>query len=1166
MESADRDAQLTLLGTRLKTRRQERGLAVRALASTVSITPAYLWMLEAGVNPKTGRPSRPSVDLLERLALELDLPPSELFAMAGYPGSLTLLPNPADSPMALAAPGDGHKTVSSAAQRAARGREPSQRLRQADGHRSLHGLEPLSPSVLDQQGPPFDDGLFPQPDPFIGRDGDLAWLLGRLRGGQATAITALGGMGGIGKTALAARAVHLVRQEGRFHDGIAVVLCQGLTDPSEVLREVLARFDPWRRQPDAADLARLTDWARHLLEDKEVLVVLDNVEPDLPLTGVTTPLRAAGAVLLLTARHALPRAAIPVDASRQLGLLAPDEALDLFARSYGSRVVDLAPAAHVAVERITTALGRHTLAIKLAGAYAADVRRDLSVLADELEEPARAIGLPEGEAADAVKRVFAPSLASLPLDAQRLFVAVAAFATNKFGRKAVLALAKAMGSGTSETSVNVLVLRALVDASTNAEQGTNSDRERLRVHPLLRAVAFTEFARWPQDQLDTAHRAVAQYYTEAAQDGDDAGRAVDEMNIIGALEWAHSHAEDAMVAQICSGMQDFWRNRGHTTAGLHYLPWGIAAHEAHRDRPSVVPLVSAAGSAVDTLFWLLLSHGRALQLVGRLDEATLRFESGLALARESGERDKESAALALLGKAARERGQLIESEHLLRAALDAARAARDVAREGSVLRQLGQVARDRGRLREALQALRESLQIARSVQDRRGEAAVLTQLGRVLLQQGRPNDAEAHHRQALHINRDVHDRQGEGVALGELGRLAQQRGLLDHAQELYEEALAIAREVQDRRYEGRHLSRLGQVAQVRGQLNEAERLYEEACAIHQQVQDRRYEGVTLERLGQVAHRRGQLDEAERSFQQALAIAHEVQDRQHEATLYAQLGQGSQRRGRLDEAERYFQQALGLDREVQDRRAEGIDLSRLGRIAERHGRFEQAKLYYLEALEIHRKVQSRPSEAIVLAHLGQLAQQHQHLDEAEDYLQQALEIARAVHDRQGEGIDLALLGDLAFERGHVVEAEAAFQQSLEIHRSVQDRRNEGRDLVRLGTLAHLRGSRESASLNFEQALAIAREVQDRRGEGLALFHLATNTVAAGDLDAAERLYRESLAIARETHSDPDVAQRLNALGRFFVEQRGDRAAGRELLEEAAALVAALGLPKGREQMH
>ena len=97
---------------------------------------------------------------------------------------------------------------------------------------------------------------------------------------------------------------------------MAVVFCQGLSDPADVLRRVLIRFDPLRRAPEATDLPHLQDTAKTVLHNKQALVVLDNIEPELPIGSVTMPLYAAGVALLLTSRQALPLSAVPAEASR----------------------------------------------------------------------------------------------------------------------------------------------------------------------------------------------------------------------------------------------------------------------------------------------------------------------------------------------------------------------------------------------------------------------------------------------------------------------------------------------------------------------------------------------------------------------------------------------------------------------------------------------------------------------------------------------------------------------------------------------------------------------------------------------------------------------------------------------------------------------------------
>lgn len=139
-------------------------------------------------------------------------------------------------------------------------------------------------------GSPFDEGLLPLPEHFVGRVLEQEWLAQRLRSGNVTSIAALRGMGGIGKTTLAAVVVRQLRKEGDFPDGIAVLLCQDMPNAQEILRRILARFDPRRKQPEAIDAAGLLEVTRQLLGGKKVLVVLDNLEPGIAVEEIIHPL------------------------------------------------------------------------------------------------------------------------------------------------------------------------------------------------------------------------------------------------------------------------------------------------------------------------------------------------------------------------------------------------------------------------------------------------------------------------------------------------------------------------------------------------------------------------------------------------------------------------------------------------------------------------------------------------------------------------------------------------------------------------------------------------------------------------------------------------------------------------------------------------------------
>src|SRR5262249_10735586 len=142
----------------------------------------------------------------------------------------------------------------------------------------------VSEQDLVPQGVPYDEP--PNlPAHVVGRKSDLEWLLKRLGPGTEVGVTAITGLGGIGKSTLAYLAIQQLRKKRRFKGGIAIVPClgMGMSDPAEVVRRVLARFDPERRRPEESTLADLADVAHRLLDGKKTLIMLDNVEPSLPI-------------------------------------------------------------------------------------------------------------------------------------------------------------------------------------------------------------------------------------------------------------------------------------------------------------------------------------------------------------------------------------------------------------------------------------------------------------------------------------------------------------------------------------------------------------------------------------------------------------------------------------------------------------------------------------------------------------------------------------------------------------------------------------------------------------------------------------------------------------------------------------------------------------------
>jgi tetratricopeptide (TPR) repeat protein len=430
-----------------------------------------------------------------------------------------------------------------------------------------------------------------------------------------------------------------------------------------------------------------------------------------------------------------------------------------------------------------------------------------------------------------------------------------------------------------------LVLRYLVEASTKDDLPQGSDRERIRLHQLMRSFAATHFAQWPAQHRHNAHLNVAIYYAAYSQAMSARPLEEDEANITRALEWAHKQGLDILTALLCKGMHYFWRDRWRIQASLHYLPWGVAAAE---------------------------------KLVGSTNDQELRV---LPAALES------SYGFALLHI-----GKVHEAEQVFQNALTNLRKFKDRRVEGATFSYLGQLTQRKGQLDEAERYFQMALRIFREVQDHHGEGATLGLLGQLAHRRGQLDEAERYFQNALSILREEGDHQSEGTLLSALGRLADHRGQLDEAERYFQEALSISHVLKNRQSEGTILNFLGQVSMQRGQLEMAEEYTKQSLAIRLGVQDRRGESIVLSQLGQIALHRGQLKEAEEYIKQSLTIDREVEDRQSEAVALADLGRIAQARREFDQAEYYYQHALPLARETQDISAERKILSLLEDLA------------------------------------------------------------------------------------------------------------------------------------------------------------------------------------------------------------------------------------------
>ncbi|MGH3906701.1 MAG: BTAD domain-containing putative transcriptional regulator [Pseudonocardiaceae bacterium] len=329
---------------------------------------------------------------------------------------------------------------------------------------------------------------------FTGREVTLATVHQHLapRPGRSRTlpIAAIAGMAGAGKTALAVHAAHRLREHyphGQLYVDLRGAQAQSLEatevlDTTEVLdpAEVLARF---LRALGVTGTAIPDDGAergalyRSLLAGRRMLILLDNaageaqVRPLLPGTP--------GCAVLITSRVRL--AGLSGAQLVDLGILQPDQAVELLTRVVGSRRVAAEPAAAGELVRLC---GYLPLAVRVAAVrLSARPHWQLARLATDLaDEHHRLDELRLGDLD--VRASLALSYLSLDETGRRVFRRLGLLSTSDFPPWVCAALLD-LPQPRAEDLMDALVDAQVLDVAGSDAAG----RQRYRCHDLLRVYA-----------------------------------------------------------------------------------------------------------------------------------------------------------------------------------------------------------------------------------------------------------------------------------------------------------------------------------------------------------------------------------------------------------------------------------------------------------------------------------------------------------------------------------------------------------------------------------------------------------------------------------------------------------------------------------------------------
>lgn len=337
--------------------------------------------------------------------------------------------------------------------------------------------------------------------------------------------------------------------------------------------------------------------------------------------------------------------------------------------------------------------------------------------------------------------------------------------------------------------------------------------------------------------------------------------------------------------------------------------------------------------------------------------------------------------------------------------------------------------------------------------------------------------------------------------------------------------------------------------------------------------------VAFNKMGRVWRRKGDLKLGLEYLERGAELFRAAGDGRGIAGSLDDIGKVLHLLGRFDEAHAKITEALARRGKGGDKRSIAASLSNLGLVQQARGDHEAAFNCHREALELRRAAGDRWGVVVSQNSLAELHHELGDYAEARACWIAALAEAEEIGSLPGAGRVLSHLGGLAREEGKLEEARRRLEDALEIVEDLEDRHLESECCRNLALLENQHGAISLARTYAERALAIATAAGIKELEGQALLTLgevlSTSLYDAESADQpvdgeapAEGYFRRGIAVLRAIGRDAVTARGLEEYARYKIEN-GERDAGIDLLREALAIYARLGMRRGervQEQLH
>jgi DNA-binding SARP family transcriptional activator len=661
---------------------------------------------------------------------------------------------------------------------------------------------------------------------FTGREDHLTLIRRALSGDEdqddpfGMRIVALSGKGGVGKSTLAIRAAHELRdvypdghlyadlESGRIHDVLDRFLRALGVDGSTV--------------PD--DVEEKADMYRSRVANLRVLVVLDGATREdevLPLLPA-----GPGCAVIVTSRaplSGLPGAALvaihPFDVGLSLEMLAKIIGPERMAAENGAAV------------ELVDFCGRLPLAIRIAGArLASRPHWRLDILVARLRNTARRLdeltyhGLELRSSIGLTYRV-------LREEAKALFRLFSVIPTPSFPGWTAAALLNRDPFDAEE------VLQQLVEAQLLDTVAIPGEHPRYRFHDLIRVYAYERLVE--EDAEQDRHAAVVRLLG----------------TWLAMAETAH-RKEYGGDYTILHGPGPRWHlgEGAECDAG----PLNDPMEWLEAERPSLVAAVRLAAAAGEhELCWdLALTAVTLFEVKGHYDDWRETAEVALEATTCAGNRRGEAATRYSLGTLALSQRRLTEAEEHFAAALASFRADGDAHGCALVLRNAAMVDRLRGHSTAMLAKYHDALRMMREVDDPVGEAGILASLAKLRIDEGDTARARELLDKALACTRRAGYLRGEAQVVIRFAELHLGENQVNEAHRAFNRVLLIVRNIGDRIGEAHALYGVGMVRQRAGRLDNAKATLQHAHSLARQVGERLIEAQSLYALGEIALARG----------------------------------------------------------------------------------------------------------------------------------------------------------------------------------------------------------------------------------------------------------------------------------------------------------------------